>query len=189
MSTPCRCKWCEKDPLYIKYHDTEWGVPVHDDQKLFECEFSPKHSPDRKFINCWTNPSSTLIIALFDWADANPCWFRKTRLDTPMNLPFDKIAPMNLSMQIFLIALATSVAACASHRIENEPTDNGVQTNKVYLSENPEDQLICRKEKVMGSNLRKRVCYKKRDLDAKSQMDKEDYREMQTRAIRPTANQ
>ena len=37
MSTPCRCKWCEKDPLYIKYHDTEWGVPVHDDQKLFEC--------------------------------------------------------------------------------------------------------------------------------------------------------
>ena len=37
MSTPCRCKWCEKDLLYIKYHDTEWGVPVHDDQKLFEC--------------------------------------------------------------------------------------------------------------------------------------------------------
>ena len=36
MSTPCRCKWCEKDPLYIKYHDTEWGVRVHDDQKLFE---------------------------------------------------------------------------------------------------------------------------------------------------------
>ena len=37
MSTPCRCKWCEKYPLYIKYHDKEWGVPVHDDQKLFEC--------------------------------------------------------------------------------------------------------------------------------------------------------
>ena len=37
MSIPCRCKWCEKDPFYIKYHDTEWGVPVHDDQKLFEC--------------------------------------------------------------------------------------------------------------------------------------------------------
>lgn len=25
-----------KNPLYIKYHDEEWGVPVHDDQKLFE---------------------------------------------------------------------------------------------------------------------------------------------------------
>ena len=129
------------------------------------------------------------MIALSDRANAIPCWFRKTRLDNLMNLSFDKIALMNLSKRILPIALATSLAACASHRIENEPTDNGVQTNKVYLSENPEDQLICRKEKIMGSNLRKRVCYKKRDLDAKSQMDKEDYREMQTRAIRPTANQ
>ena len=31
-----RCKWCENDPLYIKYHDTEWGVPIYDDQKIFE---------------------------------------------------------------------------------------------------------------------------------------------------------
>ncbi|MBS1969520.1 MAG: DNA-3-methyladenine glycosylase I [Bdellovibrionales bacterium] len=31
-----RCSWAGTDPLYVKYHDTEWGVPVHDDQKLFE---------------------------------------------------------------------------------------------------------------------------------------------------------
>ena len=31
-----RCKWCENDPLYIAYHDDEWGVPVHDDRLLFE---------------------------------------------------------------------------------------------------------------------------------------------------------
>lgn len=31
-----RCKWCSDDPLYIHYHDTEWGVPVHDDRHLFE---------------------------------------------------------------------------------------------------------------------------------------------------------
>ena len=31
-----RCSWCGEDPLYVKYHDTEWGVPVHDDRKLFE---------------------------------------------------------------------------------------------------------------------------------------------------------
>ncbi len=30
-----RC-WNTEEPLYIKYHDEEWGVPVHDDQKLFE---------------------------------------------------------------------------------------------------------------------------------------------------------
>ncbi len=31
-----RCDWSGKDPLYIEYHDTEWGVPVYDDAKLFE---------------------------------------------------------------------------------------------------------------------------------------------------------
>jgi DNA-3-methyladenine glycosylase I len=31
-----RCPWCGDDPLYVKYHDEEWGVPVHDDKKLFE---------------------------------------------------------------------------------------------------------------------------------------------------------
>lgn len=31
-----RCSWCLNDPLYIKYHDTEWGIPLYNDQKLFE---------------------------------------------------------------------------------------------------------------------------------------------------------
>jgi DNA-3-methyladenine glycosylase I len=31
-----RCAWCTSDEVYIEYHDKEWGVPVHDDQKLFE---------------------------------------------------------------------------------------------------------------------------------------------------------
>ena len=31
-----RCAWPTKDPLMIAYHDEEWGVPLHDDQKLFE---------------------------------------------------------------------------------------------------------------------------------------------------------
>ena len=31
-----RCWWCGEDPLYVAYHDDEWGVPVHDDQRLFE---------------------------------------------------------------------------------------------------------------------------------------------------------
>ncbi len=31
-----RCAWCLADPLYTKYHDEEWGVPLHDDRRLFE---------------------------------------------------------------------------------------------------------------------------------------------------------
>jgi DNA-3-methyladenine glycosylase I len=40
MREPKRCGWSDsiriKDPLMIEYHDKEWGVPLHDDQKLFE---------------------------------------------------------------------------------------------------------------------------------------------------------
>lgn len=34
--TITRCEWCEGEDIYIKYHDQEWGVPVHTDRKLFE---------------------------------------------------------------------------------------------------------------------------------------------------------
>ena len=35
-TTPTRCDWSTNHPLMIRYHDEEWGVPVHDDRKLFE---------------------------------------------------------------------------------------------------------------------------------------------------------
>jgi len=31
-----RCKWCDVEPIYVAYHDTEWGFPVDDDFRLFE---------------------------------------------------------------------------------------------------------------------------------------------------------
>ncbi|TRZ65882.1 MAG: DNA-3-methyladenine glycosylase I [Rhodocyclaceae bacterium] len=31
-----RCRWCGEDPVYVAYHDREWGVPLHDDRALFE---------------------------------------------------------------------------------------------------------------------------------------------------------
>lgn len=34
--TPQRCGWCSDDPLYITYHDQEWGKPEYDEQRLFE---------------------------------------------------------------------------------------------------------------------------------------------------------
>ncbi len=36
MSDPVRCPWPGSDPLYLDYHDREWGVPLHDDRRLFE---------------------------------------------------------------------------------------------------------------------------------------------------------
>jgi DNA-3-methyladenine glycosylase I len=36
MEEPKRCGWCLSSDLYKTYHDEEWGIPVYDDQKLFE---------------------------------------------------------------------------------------------------------------------------------------------------------
>jgi DNA-3-methyladenine glycosylase I len=36
MAEKTRCSWCGTDPLYVKYHDEEWGIPSYDDQHLFE---------------------------------------------------------------------------------------------------------------------------------------------------------
>jgi DNA-3-methyladenine glycosylase I len=33
---PTRCSWCGTDPIYVDYHDNEWGIPKKDDQELFE---------------------------------------------------------------------------------------------------------------------------------------------------------
>lgn len=34
--TKTRCTWCGTDPLYVEYHDKEWGKPIYDDAKIFE---------------------------------------------------------------------------------------------------------------------------------------------------------
>lgn len=36
MKSKIRCGWCLKDTIYMDYHDQVWGVPVHDDTRLFE---------------------------------------------------------------------------------------------------------------------------------------------------------
>ena len=36
QTAPTRCPWAGTDPLYQRYHDTEWGIPAHDDRHLFE---------------------------------------------------------------------------------------------------------------------------------------------------------
>lgn len=36
LSIPSRCPWCGDDPLYIRYHDEEWGRPLYDEHLLFE---------------------------------------------------------------------------------------------------------------------------------------------------------
>jgi 3-methyladenine DNA glycosylase Tag len=44
-----RCWWAGSDPLYIAYHDREWGVPVHRDRKLFEMLTRSDHGTEGQY--------------------------------------------------------------------------------------------------------------------------------------------
>ena len=41
-----RCTWCKNDPMYLAYHDTEWGVPIYDP------EFTPSFMQQDLVISC-----------------------------------------------------------------------------------------------------------------------------------------
>ena len=49
-----RCPWCGTDPLYVAYHDEEWGVPEHDSRALWEKLIldAKKYKHDKACNNC-----------------------------------------------------------------------------------------------------------------------------------------
>ncbi len=73
-----RCAWCGDDPLYVAYHDTEWGVPKHDDPTLFEflvlegAQASlglPYYASGMATVNCSTTsmPKESPITVMRSW--------------------------------------------------------------------------------------------------------------------------
>lgn len=67
-----RCGWVNQDPLYIDYHDKEWGVPVYDDQKLFE------------FLN-------------LEGAQAGLSWYTILKKRENYRIAFDQFDPLKIS--------------------------------------------------------------------------------------------
>lgn len=78
----CRCEWCGNDPLYIGYHDKEWGKPVKDDKKLFE------------FLTLESAQAGLSWITILRKREG----YRKAFL----NFDFDKVAEMTLEDEIRL---------------------------------------------------------------------------------------
>ena len=75
-----RCTWCGTDPLYMAYHDQEWGVPVWDDQTLFEFLILEGAQAGLSWITILRKRDG--YRALFDGFDANKiARYRDTKLD------------------------------------------------------------------------------------------------------------
>lgn len=100
------------------------------------------------------------------------------------------ISILRLAICVGLVTHFSSAVA-----IESSAADATQQSGKAEMraqssekKRNDDPSIICKREKVLGSNMRKRVCYKAKDIKARRTADREDMRERQIQTPRPTLN-
>jgi len=100
------------------------------------------------------------------------------------------ISILRLAICVGLMAHFSSAVA-----IESSAADATPQSGKAEMRAQPsgnkhndDPSIICKREKVLGSNMRKRVCYRVKDIKARRTSDREDMRERQIQTPRPTLN-
>jgi hypothetical protein len=87
----------------------------------------------------------------------------------------------NLNLTAYLLPFLILLSSCAidsNSELQNETITKISDTNQ-SKEKNKQKNLICRREKVLGSNLRQKVCYDRSEITARTEMDKEDLRSMQ----------
>ena len=100
------------------------------------------------------------------------------------------ISILRLAICVGLMAHFSSAVAIESSAADATPQSGKAEMRAQSGGEkrNDDPSIICKREKVLGSNMRKRVCYKVKDIKARRTSDREDMRERQTQTPRPTLN-
>lgn len=102
-----------------------------------------------------------------------------------MNLALTLLPLKRATLIIFtLFSLIMINVALADSSKESDGLTSNDQTKA--KERNPKNDLICKKEKVLGSNMRRRVCYRRSDVEARRQTDNQDLKRRQTQTARPT---
>ena len=152
----CRCGWAGSDPLYVAYHDQEWGVPVKEDRKLFEflvlegaqaglswVTILRKREAYRKTF-CDFDPLSVAVFTEKDQEDLmqNPGIIRNRR----------KIAAAVTNARAFLGVQERygSFAAWMWRFVEGTPRINRWQNPEEVPSETPLSRSMSKELKGMG---------------------------------------
>ena len=75
-----RCFWCGDDPLYVAYHDDEWGVPVHDDRQWFEKLILDGAQAGLSWLTMYQPVNASTVHMPMRALDHAPCSSRTTLL-------------------------------------------------------------------------------------------------------------
>ena len=82
-----RCSWCNlKNDLYVRYHDSEWAVPVHDDKKLLEMLILENFQAGLSW-ECILNKRENFKIAFDDFQIDKICGYNEEKINELLNNP------------------------------------------------------------------------------------------------------
>ncbi len=162
MTTPdrdpgsTRCEWSNADPLYIDYHDREWGVPVHDDRSQFEFLVLEGAQAGLSWMTVLRKRPS--YRRAFDDFDAEKvARYGERKIEALCNDPGivrnrKKIESAVLNAQAFLAIQEKfgSFDAYIWHFVDGEPKQNAWRTVTELPANSPESEALSRDLKQRG---------------------------------------
>ena len=164
---PCRCPWLDTTkPDYVKYHDEEWGVPVHDDQKLFEyltlesaqaglswyTILKRRDGYRKAFANFDVNK-----VAQFDNAKYEELLLNKDIIRNKLKI---KAAINNAQRFIEIQNEFGSFSKYMWQFVDNKTIVNEIRTSEDYQATSPESDAFCKDLKKRGFKfIGSTICY------------------------------
>ena len=164
---PCRCPWLDTTkPDYVKYHDEEWGVPVHDDQKLFEyltlesaqaglswyTILKRRDGYRKAFANFDVNK-----VAQFDNAKYEALLLNKEIIRNKLKI---KAAINNAQRFIEIQNEFGSFSKYMWQFVDNKTIVNEIKTSEDYQATSPESDAFCKDLKKRGFKfIGSTICY------------------------------
>jgi DNA-3-methyladenine glycosylase I len=164
---PCRCLWLDTSkPDYVKYHDDEWGVPVHDDQKLFEyltlesaqaglswyTILKRRDGYRKAFADFDVNK-----VALFDEAKFEELLLNKDIIRNRLKIR----ATINNAQRF--IEIQNEFGSFSKYMwgfVNNKTIVNEIKSSEDYLATSPESDFFCKDLKKRGFKfLGSTICY------------------------------
>ena len=161
-----RCTWCKDDPLYVAYHDKEWGVPIRDEKLLFEFLVLEGMQAGLSWLTI-LKKRDTFRLAFANFDAEKIAKFDQKKVDSLLNNPGiirNKLkiisAVENAKVFLSLKEDGNNFSDYIWHFVDNNPIQNHWQTGsripaKTILSDAMSKDLKKRGFKFVGST----ICY------------------------------
>jgi DNA-3-methyladenine glycosylase I len=152
---PPRCPWCGNDPLYIAYHDDEWGVPEHDSRALWEMLILEGFQSGLSWITILRKREN--FRRAFDGfrpeavARYGPADIERLLQDAGIVRHRGKIEGAIASAKAYLkIEARQSFADFVWQSVDGEPVQGGLQSMGDAVAETPASRLLSKALKAEG---------------------------------------